>query len=443
MYAVLDIETTGGQYNQEGITDIAIYRFNGLEVEDQFISLVNPEQKIQDFVVKLTGINNKMLRNAPKFFEVAKRIVEITQGCILVGHNVNFDYRMLRTEFRRLGFDYQRDTVCTLELSQRLIPGKESYSLGKLARSLGIPVTERHRAQGDALATLEIFKLLLNKDTSNEIIKTSVKQYLNDKIPFRLLTILENLPAKMGVYFAYDSQGNLLLFEETKNIRKAVNQRFISPKKQDIFFQRNVQNIAFELSGNEIIAKLKYLELQPKLQPKIKRKQRLAVPLYGVFSGLNELGYIQLQIKKIENNWAEAWWVFPLQKQAKEFLLQLQQEYELPAEWLGIAHWGQKIKIPAENSQIYNKKLGKILADKSLKNKNLVLVSKGRTPQEKSILYIQNGFLFGYGFAQLNYQINHREIVKDIVTPVQNLPQVAWLVQQYFLRTKNYKIIQL
>ena len=112
MYAILDIETTGGKYNEEGITEIAIYKFDGNEVMDQFISLINPERDIQPFVVKLTGINNKMLRNAPKFYEVAKRIIEITEDCILVAHNAEFDYRILSLEFERLGFDYQKKTIC-------------------------------------------------------------------------------------------------------------------------------------------------------------------------------------------------------------------------------------------------------------------------------------------------------------------------------------------
>ena len=114
MYAIIDIETTGGKFNEEGITEIAIYKFDGHKVVDQFISLVNPEKPIQPFVVNLTGISNKMLINAPKFYEVAKRIVEITEGCIFVAHNTSFDYRILGTEFRRLGFDFKRETLCTV-----------------------------------------------------------------------------------------------------------------------------------------------------------------------------------------------------------------------------------------------------------------------------------------------------------------------------------------
>ncbi len=160
MYAILDIETTGGKFNEEGIIEIAIYKYDGHSIVDEFVSLVNPEKKIQDFVVRLTGINNKMLINAPKFYEIANRIIKITNGCTIVAHNSNFDYRILKTEYRHLGYDYNRDTICTIELSKKLIPNQNSYSLGKLCEAVGITINDRHRASGDALATVQLFKLL-------------------------------------------------------------------------------------------------------------------------------------------------------------------------------------------------------------------------------------------------------------------------------------------
>ena len=174
MYAILDIETTGGKFNEEGITEIAIYRHNGLEITDQFISLVNPEREIQPFVQKLTGINSKMLHSAPRFFEIAKRIIEITEDCLVVAHNADFDYRILRTEFKRLGYNFEKKSICTVSLSQELLSNMESYKLGKLVRSLGIPISDRHRAQGDALATVKLFELLLEKGDVNLIMATLV-----------------------------------------------------------------------------------------------------------------------------------------------------------------------------------------------------------------------------------------------------------------------------
>jgi DNA polymerase-3 subunit epsilon len=193
LYAILDIETTGGQFNEEGITEIAIYKFDGHEIVDQFISLINPEIPIQPFVVKLTGINNEMLRGAPKFFEVAKRIIEMTNDCVLVAHNASFDYRILRTEFRRLGYDFNIKTLCTVELSQRLMPEQPSHSLGKLVRALGIPMADRHRASGDAMATVKLFKMLLDKDLE----KTITKVYLPK--PEFITSI-----AKMAVLYSLD-----------------------------------------------------------------------------------------------------------------------------------------------------------------------------------------------------------------------------------------------
>ena len=180
MYAILDIETTGGKYNEEGITEIAIYRFDGHTVVDQFASLINPERPIQPFVVNLTGINNDMLRLAPKFYEVAKRIIEITSDCVIVAHNALFDHRILTTEFDRLGYQFERESLCTVELAKKLLPDMPSYSLGKLVRNLGIPVTDRHRAQGDAKATVALFKILLAKDDSKEILSQTLKKNLKN-----------------------------------------------------------------------------------------------------------------------------------------------------------------------------------------------------------------------------------------------------------------------
>ena len=226
MYAILDIETTGGKYNEEGITEIAIYRFDGHKVVDQFISLINPEQPIQPFVIGLTGINNEMLRSAPKFYEVAKRIVEITEGCIVVAHNAKFDHRILSLEFRRLGYEFDRKTLCTVELAQKLIPGQLSYSLGKLVRALGIPLSDRHRATGDALATVQLFKMLLVKDIDKSILKEYVRTEPNLLLDTRLVQILDGLPSITGVYYLHNEEGEIIYIGKSRNIRKRVNQHF-------------------------------------------------------------------------------------------------------------------------------------------------------------------------------------------------------------------------
>ena len=268
MYAIIDIETTGGKFNEEGITEIAIYKFDGLKIVDQFISLIDPEKPIQDFVIKLTGINNNMLRNAPKFFEVAKRIIEITKNTTLVAHNTEFDVRILKTEFDRLGYNYQRNSICTIELSRKLIPDEKSYSLGKLCKSLGIPMSNRHRASGDAKATVQLFKLLLAKDHGKSIVEESIKYYDNRKVKNKLNSILETTPNDMGIFYIHDNEGKVIFIGKGENLKSELTKLFLKETKRARKIQNKVHAVTYEFTGNKLFQKLKYqLELEA-LHPK-------------------------------------------------------------------------------------------------------------------------------------------------------------------------------
>jgi DNA polymerase III subunit epsilon len=170
LFAIIDIETTGNSYKNGKITEIAIFQHNGIEVTGSFTTLIYPEMDIPYFITKLTGIENKMVKTAPKFYEVAKKIVEMTAGRIFVAHNVNFDYRFVKEEFKSLGYEYNCKTMCTVKLARKLLPGYSSYSLGKLCSYLDIEINGRHRAEGDALATVKLFEILLEK---NKLYKNS------------------------------------------------------------------------------------------------------------------------------------------------------------------------------------------------------------------------------------------------------------------------------
>lgn len=268
MYAVLDIETTGGKYNEEGITEIAIHKFDGHQVIDRFISLVNPEKAIQPFVVNLTGINDKMLRTAPKFHEVAKRIVEITEGTVIVAHNAQFDYRVLRTEFGRLGYNFERKTLCTVDLSKRLIPDAESHSLGKLVRSLGIAVSDRHRANGDALATLKLFKFLLTKDSNKSIIRRVIKAEKLGVLSQRQIDIVSEMPSQTGVYYMYNKEGELIYLGKSGDIKRKINALFTKDGEEARKLQKATRKVTYELTGNELIALLKENDELQRIRPR-------------------------------------------------------------------------------------------------------------------------------------------------------------------------------
>ncbi len=163
MFAITDIETTGGNYKTGKITEVAIYIFDGEKIVDSLVTLVNPECAIPWYITRITGITDEMVMNAPKFYEIARQIVELTANKIFVAHNVNFDYNFIKQEFKELGYNYNRKKICTVEMSRKYLPGFKSYSLGKICANLGIAINERHRAVGDALATVELFSLLLKK----------------------------------------------------------------------------------------------------------------------------------------------------------------------------------------------------------------------------------------------------------------------------------------
>jgi DNA polymerase-3 subunit epsilon len=168
LYAIIDIETTGQSAGTGKITEIAIFVHNGVEITDSFTSLLNPECYIPGFITSLTGIDNEMVRDAPKFYEVARKIVEMTQDMVFVAHNVSFDYRFIQEEFKRLGYDYQRKTMCTVRMGRKFLPGYKSYSLGKICNELGISINGRHRAAGDALATVKLFEIIMSRKAQKE-----------------------------------------------------------------------------------------------------------------------------------------------------------------------------------------------------------------------------------------------------------------------------------
>lgn len=257
MYAVLDIETTGGRFGEEGITEIAIHLFDGHQVVDTFISLVNPERDIQPYVQKLTGISPQMVRTAPKFCQVAKRIVEITEGSVLVAHNAQFDYRILRTEFQRLGYEFQRKTLCTVDLSKRLIPEAESHSLGKLVKALGIPLSDRHRANGDALATLKLLQVLLDRDTEKGILREVIRSEAHGELSSRQLQLVESVPDQTGVYYLFNRDRELIYLDYSRNMRAAVNQHFTRQDQAGRRLRKDIREVQFEQTGSELMARLK------------------------------------------------------------------------------------------------------------------------------------------------------------------------------------------
>src|SRR5210317_422913 len=269
MYTIVDLETTGGKFNEESIIEVADYKFNGTNITDQFISLVNPQRDIHPYVEKLTGITSKMFKTAPKFHEIAKRVIEITSDSILVAHNAQFDYRILQLEFKRLGYEFSMNSLCTVILSQELLPEQESFKLGKLSRSLGIPLKNRHRASGDALATVELFKILMEKDVKQEIIKKSIVELAGESMNSLFKDTIENLNNEVGVFYIYNKHKKLIYIDYSKDIKNKVVKLFTSKKFIPKYVQNNFKSIKVHKTGNISISVIKALNEIRSLKPKI------------------------------------------------------------------------------------------------------------------------------------------------------------------------------
>ncbi|WP_395078134.1 exonuclease domain-containing protein [Flavobacterium sp.] len=452
MYAILDIETTGGQFNEEGITEIAIYKFDGHEIVDQFISLVNPEIPIQPFVVKLTGINNDMLKSAPKFFEVAKRILEITQDCVLVAHNASFDYRILKTEFRRLGYQFSSKNLCTVELSQKLLPEQPSHSLGKLVRALGIPMADRHRASGDALATVKLFKILLEKDLEKIIVKKLIKSEIESGISPKLQDLLENIPSKTGIYYIHNQKGTLIYIGKSRNIKKRLNQHFSGNAMKSKKIQAEVFTITYDETGSELIALLKESEEIKINKPKYNTAQRKSIFNIGLYSEKDSNGYLNLKLQKIDGRKKEIT-SFVNVAEGNKALENIVSKYKLCPKFSGIDSatsncFQNQIKecdgacLGEIQPEEYNSRVQEFINKNSLENQNMIIVDRGRNVSERSAILIQNGVYQGYAFYDLNYQIHNIEILKNIIVPMQSNRDTNNIIQSHIRKTRNLKIIK-
>lgn len=380
MYSIIDIESNGAGFRKECIIEVAIYKFDGHEIVDQFISLVNPEAEITNFVQKLTGITPKMVKTAPKFHEIARRIVEITENTTLVGHNIDFDYRMLRQSFQRLGYEFKINTLDTIPLAKKLIPEAESYSLGKLVKSLGIPLSDAHRAGGDARATLDLFKLLISKDKDSKIIQkqyeeTNAKTYIN-----KIKALTQDLPNERGIIYFQDEKGRILYSDFVDDISKSAKKLFNSKYKKYYEIQENTKQIHFELAGNIILAKLMMKTKN------IHKKENFPFGLY-----FRNSKYL---VEK--NN------LHPKEKAILKFKSFTQ---------------GLKALNFIKNKEEFNNP--EDLKNKiCLKKRNEILTFSGRTLGEKAFILIEKGEITAYGFYEFYNQIQSKAMLEKLKIPV-------------------------
>ena len=392
-----------------------------------------------------------MLQSAPKFYEVAKRIIEMTQDTVIVAHNAQFDYRILRTEFNRLGYNFERKNLCTVELAKKLIPEQPSYSLGKLVRALGIPMADRHRASGDALATVKLFKMLLDKDLEKEIVKTFIKTEVEKGLAPKLLDIVTEIPSTTGIYYIHKEDGTLLYIGRSKNIKKRVNQHFTGSSGRDKKIQREVFAVTHEETGSELIALLKESEEIKINKPVYNRVLRKNLFPWSLYLSKNKEGYFSLKAQKTDARKKEIA-SFSTATEAQSALFKITDKYVLCQK---VNHL-ENVKtncfpfqinqcngacIGQEAPEEYNIRVEKFLENNEYNNQNIIAIDRGRNLQERSAVLIENGIFKGYAFFDLNYQVNNIEILKNIIIPMKENRDHKNIILSYLKKKKVYKTI--
>ncbi len=415
LYAVIDVETTGKGVLGNRITEICVVLLQGSKILEKYTTFVNPEQPIPAFITELTGIDDSMVCNAPKFNEIAERITEITAGAIFVAHNVSFDYNVIRNEFKNIGQDFNRQKLCTVRLSRKLIPGLSSYSLGKLCASLEIPLNGRHRAEGDTDATVILLQRIFTLDEEFAVIKSFLKANDNKQLnlPAHISSaVIEELPEEIGIYLFKDETGKIIYVGKGKNIKKSVTSHFYDEKDKESSLIQQVYSIDYEKTGTELLASLIESEKVQTLTPTFNGVLKKPSIPYQIIQYVNRKGVIQLAIDRLKVT-SHSLDVHYTKASVLEQLSQLCSKFKLCPRYCNLetttkecTHYGIKsckgICLDQESVALYNIRVQEALQSIKAIHQTYIIKGIGRTFGEFSFVLVKEGMYKGFGYVSSN-----------------------------------------
>jgi len=448
MYAVIDIETTGGSARLERITEIAVYIHNGTRVVEEYSTLINPERNIPYFITSLTGITNEMVEDAPKFFEVARKLVELTEGKIFVAHNAMFDYSFVRQEFSMLGYNFKRPLLDTVALSRKLLPGHRSYSLGNLCKELGIEITGRHRASGDALATVRLLELLLEKDhalESGSLMKNRKAAKLHPALD---LAKLAAIPGEPGIYYFHDESGEVIYVGKSRNLSQRVNSHLSNDTSgREMKMCSLIADISWERTGSELIALLLESAEIKKKKPLFNRAQRRTGFRWGIYSHTDEKGYIRFEYRSASDEEVPLS-LFTSRDRARGKLEQIINDYSLCQKLCGMyetdgACFHRQVGLcrgaccGEEEPGSYNERALMALDEFIFRERNFFIIDSGRDNEERSVVKIVKGKYAGFGYFNINDVGFGLTAVHDCIQKAADNRDIQVIIKSYL---KNHRV---
>lgn len=437
MYAIVDIETTGSNTSYNRVIEVSVFHHDGKKYAQVFNSLVDPGVPIPGFITGLTGITNCMLEKAPTFEKIADRLYEVLKGKVFVAHNVNFDFNFLKTEFEREGIEFNEKKLCTVRLSRKIIPGLGTYSLGSLCSNVGIRISDRHRAAGDAAATAELLTLLLNGDNESIVEKSLKKNSKEATLPPNLSKDqYEELPDCCGVYYFHDQKGKVLYIGKSINIKKRITAHFngksSTRERQDLI--NNIHSISWELCGNELVALLHECNEIRKYWPKFNKEFKKGVLNYGIFQYEDQSGYSRLVVNNLKKGFKPLH-TFSSYLQAREYILEITEEYKLNPYLSGIS---TEKPVITESPEDYNLRLKTALTPLS-DAPTIVIKGNGRDKDERSFILIEKGAYKGYGYYPFSEQLSSYQIL-SYLKPSSDNPDIQRILRR-FIRNPSPEFI--
>ena len=443
MFAIVDIETTGGYASANGITEIAIKIFDGKEVVEEFETLINPGQAIPRYIQAFTGISNEMVETAPAFSEVAEKIHSILKGRVFVAHNVNFDYSFVKAHLEYHGYAFQEKKLCTVRLARQIFPGFKSYSLGKLCHALDIKIENRHRAGGDATATAILFQKLLCND-SKKYINTSLNRNSKEQAlpPNVNKADFDALPRTPGVYYFHDQKGKVVYVGKAKDIKSRVNSHFSnnSAGRQKQNFLRSIHSISFQPTATELMACILESTEIKKLWPIFNTSQKRPEETFGIFVYEDQNGYMRLAIEKKRRN-SNPVYTFHYKVDGHGVMRKLMKEFNLCPKLCFIqTNHDSCVGIKEdhclgaceknESPVDYNGRVMDAIASLTTKPSYVVL-DKGLNENEHSCIMVVKGSFFGMGYLPKNVCELSKDILSEYINPYKENSYISLMLQSY------------
>ncbi|MBX2944311.1 MAG: GIY-YIG nuclease family protein [Cyclobacteriaceae bacterium] len=454
MYAIVDIETTGGYADNHRITEIAIYHHNGIEIIDHFYTLVNPGRRIPYYITGLTGITTEMVATAPPFEEVAESILRLLEDRIFVAHNAHFDYSFLKKEFELAGISWQSKKLCTVRLSRKIIPGLRSYSLGSLAESLGVGIKNRHRAGGDAEATAKIFSKLLNRDKDGYILRALKRNSGETILPPNLpKDEFDKLPPKPGVYYFLNERGHVIYVGKANNIKKRIAGHFTGDAREwnRSKIRNEIHHITYELTGNELIALILESQEIRRLWPKYNMAQKYRIEEWGIYDYEDRAGYHRFNVNMVKRG-SKPLIKFSSKGDAWNFLWEKVREFDLCPKLSGLqVSKGLCFQyqigdckgacMGIENVKKYNKRVYNAMKSFNGMGESVAIIGKGRKAHEQSLVLVEQGKYLGFGFIDREVSLHDMEGAKSFVRKGLETATVQNLINSYLQNPRGFEVV--